>query len=112
MTTQITSQLKFAVETKLSRLRQKNGWIVNNGAKRDRLEIFADILFFCTRQRIKTKIMFEINLNYTQLQSYLKYLTRQGLLSHEENMYVTTEKGFRFLELFTELQGTLWDGNA
>ncbi len=56
--------------------------------------------------------MYKVNLNYTPLQAHLSYLTCQGLLLHEESMYVTTEKGFHFLELFAELQGILRGQNT
>jgi hypothetical protein len=31
---------------------------------------------------------------------------------NEEGMFITTEKGYRFLELFAELQDILWDENT
>lgn len=51
--------------------------------------------------------MYRINLNYTQLKSNLKFLTSQGLLNHAMGKYATTEKGYRFLELFAELNDIL-----
>ena len=53
--------------------------------------------------------MYRTNLNYAQLQSHLKLLTSQGLLSMEMEKYVTTEKGFRYIELFLELHDILRD---
>ena len=51
--------------------------------------------------------MYKTNLNYAQLKRHLKSLTSQGLLIHNKDKYVTTEKGYRFLELFTQLNDIL-----
>ena len=112
MTPQTQVQLKFAIESKLARLKQNNGGNVNNGAKRGRMDIIAEILLFCDRYKAKTSIMYKTNLNYTQLQSHLNYLTSLGMLMREEGMYTTTEKGYHFLELFAELQRILRDENT
>jgi len=107
LTVQTQVQFRGAIESKLWRLKQDNGWNVNNSAKRGRLEIIAEILLFCDRQKAKTNIMYNTNLNYSQLQSHLGYLTSLGMLMREEGRYLTTEKGYRFLELFAELQDIL-----
>ena len=107
MTVQTHFQLKYAIQSKLLRLKQGNGRSFNNSAKRGRLEIIAEILLFCGRRKTKTKIMYNANLNYAQLQTHLSYLTSLGLLVREEGRYLTTEKGCRFLELFAELQDIL-----
>src|SRR3989304_9556490 len=104
LTGQNQVQLKFAIESKLWRLKQRNGWNVNNAGKRGRLEIIAEILLFCDQQKAKTNIMYNTNLNYAQLESHLSYLTSLGLLLRQEGRYLTTGKGYRFLELFAELQ--------
>jgi len=46
LTGQTQVQLKYATESKLWRLKQGNGWNVNNAVKRGQLEIIAEILFF------------------------------------------------------------------
>ena len=51
--------------------------------------------------------MYNTNLNYSQLQTHLSYLTCLGMLKHEKGRYLTTEKGYRFLELFAQLQDIL-----
>ena len=51
--------------------------------------------------------MYNTNLNYAQLKSHMSSLTAQGLLSKNLNKYVTTEKGYRFLELFAQLNDLL-----
>jgi predicted transcriptional regulator len=110
----LTAQIQFALPryvtaSRFLRLKHGDGLGVTNGTKRGRLEIFAEILFFCDQRKAKTNIMYGPNLNYAQLQSHLKFLTSQGLLSMEMEKYVTTEKGFRFIELFLELHDILRD---
>jgi len=56
--------------------------------------------------------MYNTNLNYAQLQIHLSYLTSLGMLMREQGRYFTTDKGYRFLELFAELQDILRDVNT
>ena len=107
MTAQIQFPLKFAMESKFLKVKQGNVWTSNNNVKRGRMEIIAEILLFCDQQKSKTNIMYKTNLNYAQIQSQLKFLTAQGMLSSEMGKYVTTEKGYRFLELFMGLYDIL-----
>ena len=110
MTTQIQfAEPKYVTASKVWRVKHDNGLGITNGTKRGRLEIFAEILLFCDQRKAKTNIMYRTNLNYAQLQSHLKLLTSQGLLSMETEKYVTTEKGFRYIELFLELHDILRD---
>ena len=89
-------------------LRMKQGKLsVNNGAKRSRMEIIAEILVLCDKQKAKTSIMYKTNLNYAQLKSQLKFLTAQGMLSYTTGKYSTTDKGYQFLELFMGLYDIL-----
>ena len=107
MTTQIQLPLKYAMESKFQKLKQGNVWTSNNSVKRGRMEIIAEILLFCDQQKAKTSIMYKTNLNYVQLQNQLKFLTAQGMLSYDMGKYATTEKGYRFLELFVGLYDIL-----
>ncbi|MGQ9460323.1 MAG: winged helix-turn-helix domain-containing protein [Candidatus Bathyarchaeaceae archaeon] len=77
--------------------------------KRQRIEIMVQILAFCTRGRRKTRIMYKINLSYVQLKTYLTLLTSQRLLGHNSDLYMITEKGYRFLEVFIQLNDVLED---
>jgi predicted transcriptional regulator len=56
--------------------------------------------------------MYNTNLNYAQLRIHLSYLTSLGMLRREQSRYLTTDKGYRFLELFAELQNILRDANT
>jgi predicted transcriptional regulator len=107
-----TALLKYDGETRIVKLKQGNGWNITQGARRGRLEIIAEILLFCDQQKAKTSIMYKTNVNYAQLKKHLKTLTSQGLLIHNKDKYVTTEKGYRFLELFTQLNDILKSVNT
>ena len=52
-----------------------------------------------------TKIMYNTLLNHPRLKEYWTGLTELGLLEHDisSNTFKTTEKGLRFLEVFSEL---------
>lgn len=84
-------------------LKHDREWSNVKGARRGRLDIIAEILLFCEQHKSKTSIMYNANLNYGQLKNQINALTSQGLLRKELNKYVTTEKGYRFLELFAQL---------
>jgi len=99
--------IEYAYEPKLIKLRQNNGWVFAKAARRGRMEIMAEILLFCSQQKAKTKIMYNINLNYAQLKSHLRSLTAQGLLTTNKGQYATTQKGYRFLTLFAQLNDML-----
>lgn len=94
-------------EESMLKLGKSNGWDFSRGLKRERMEIMADILCYCNQQKTKTDIMHKVNLNYAQLKRYLKSLTSQGLLVADMNKYATTQKGYRFLKLFVQLNNIL-----
>jgi predicted transcriptional regulator len=99
--------LKGENNTRLTKLKRDNGWNNNSGARRGRLEIIAEILLFCDRQKAKTSIMYKANLNYAQMKKHLKDLTLKSLVTQSNGKYITTEKGYRFLELFAQLNNML-----
>lgn len=76
---------------------------------RDRTEIMFQILTCCAQGRHKTGIMYKTNLNYDQLRAYLNFLTSTGLLLCDLDEYLTTEKGQRFMQAFTELKEIIMD---
>jgi predicted transcriptional regulator len=77
------------------------------GQRRGKLDIIAEILLYCDQQKTKTSIMYNTNLNYGQLKAHMNALTSQGLLVKKQNKYSTTDKGYRFLELFVQLNDLL-----
>ena len=74
---------------------------------RDRTEIITLILTSASRMSgvLKTKIMYEAFMSFSQSEEYVGLLLRNGLLEHDElkKTYKTTEKGLRLLELFNRL---------
>jgi predicted transcriptional regulator len=77
------------------------------GSRRGKLDIIAEILLFCEQQKTKTSVMYNANLNYAQLKTRIDALVAQGLLANKANKYTTTQKGYRFLELFAQLNDLL-----
>jgi predicted transcriptional regulator len=67
------------------KLRQNNGWDLAKRSKREQPEIIAENLRFCDQHKAKTKIMYKINLNHTQLKKRLKFSTSEGLLAVNTN---------------------------
>ena len=70
---------------------------------RDRVTIILDILTTVRNSgkgRRKTQIMQSANLNYTQANKYLRYLSNQGFITiMERSKYFITDKGSKFLQL-------------
>jgi predicted transcriptional regulator len=75
--------------------------------KRDRLNIFSDMLTCAIGGSNKTEIMCRVGLNGFQLHKYMSVLTKFGLLDvqilKKTAMYITTPKGKSFLEAFGTL---------
>ena len=70
---------------------------------RDRTEIITLILASASRMNgvLKTRIMYEAFLSFSQVEEYIALLLRNSLLEHDnlKKTYKTTEKGLRLLEL-------------
>jgi predicted transcriptional regulator len=67
--------------------------------RRDRHDIVLEILKRSKRGRIKTELMKDVNMSFTQAQQYLGMLTEKGLLRIDENRrFKTTDKGVAFME--------------
>ncbi|MCW3994727.1 MAG: winged helix-turn-helix domain-containing protein [Candidatus Bathyarchaeota archaeon] len=94
-------ELQFAL------LKHDREWSSIKGSRRGKLDIIAEILLFCEKQKTKTSIMYNTNLNYSQLKAHMDTLLSQGLLAKNLNKYITTERGYRFLELFAQLNDLL-----
>lgn len=96
-----SQELQFAL------LKHDKDWNNNKGSRRGRLDIMAEILLYCEQHKTKTSIMYNANLNYSQLKNQIKALTSQGLLEKKLNKYTTTKKGYQFLELFAQINDLL-----
>jgi len=66
------------------------------------MEIASDILDICQGGANKTRIVYQANLNFKTVNTYLDLLTEKGLLvvdlSAPSKLYRTTEKGSSLLE--------------
>lgn len=83
---------------------------VHSRRNRTRLEIMAGILTVASEGARKTRIMYQANLSFTQLQQYLEYLIQRGLIRKTENTdiyYQTTERGSQFLKSYHQLRQQL-----
>ncbi len=75
-------------------------------AKRDSLEIVAEILSLCEQPQTKTRVMYRTNLSWRMVKKYLSQLQSRGLLlevHHSSTKYATTRKGLKFVEKWREL---------
>ncbi len=74
---------------------------------RDRTEIIRQILDIANGAEdvTKMKMMYRAFMSYVQMKEYLVLLTEKDLLRYNSNTrtYKTTEKGFRLLQLYNEL---------
>ena len=79
--------------------------------RRDKLEIISTILNVCIDGANKTKIVYQANLNFKSVSSYLDALIKNGLIDVNETspgtIYKTTEKGLKLIRDFEEVQSVL-----
>lgn len=85
-----------------------NPWGSNPSTKRrDKLFIIAEILEISREGSLKTQIMYRANLSFTQLNDYLKFTLRIGLLEkvlvNGKDTYRTSIKGLDFLQRYNEI---------
>jgi len=85
-----------------------NSGITNaTSRRRDKLCIIAEILEIAKEGSLKTQIMYQANLSFTQLNDYLKFMLKTTLLKkfaeRGKVVYVATEKGLDFLQRHGEL---------
>jgi predicted transcriptional regulator len=74
--------------------------------RRDKIEIFADILKVAKNGAKKTHIVYKANLNFSTLKNHIKRLKEKGLLIQtDEGYYLTTQQGDKFLEQYMTLLG-------
>jgi predicted transcriptional regulator len=79
--------------------------------RRDRLNILAEILDTATESKLKTQIMYKVNLSFNQVKEYLSYLTERGFLrvrfENRKKFYETTAKGNLFIKNYEEMSNLL-----
>ena len=74
---------------------------------RDRLEIIADILEVAKEGQLKTRILYDGNLSFAQLNEYLTFMIKMGFLEvnmdNEKRIYRTTNRGLKYLKSYEEI---------
>jgi predicted transcriptional regulator len=79
-------------------------------ARRNRLEILGCILNICKGDgSSKTKIVYQINLNFRNAGIYLEWLVEHGYLAKEDKLYKTTPAGQRLLENLNDINSMIND---
>ncbi len=74
--------------------------------RRSSMEIMVNVLEESRNGINKTRLVYRTNLNFIVVQKYIDFLTDKGLITTDQRpnlVYVTTEKGVRFLDEFTKL---------
>lgn len=108
MTSNLPGNTKLnSQELQFAFLKHPKEWSSAKGTRRGKLDIMAEILLYCEQQKSKTSIMYNANINHSQLKTQIRTLTSQGLLQKQTNKYMITEKGNRFLALFAQLNDLL-----
>jgi predicted transcriptional regulator len=71
--------------------------------RRDTIKLVVDILEIAINGAKKTEIVYRANLNFKQVQKFLDFLIKKGLISVSSNKrkcYQTTEKGKEFIRRY------------
>lgn len=94
----------------LERFDLERSCLTSLNTRRSEMEILAYMLTIMRRGAIKTKILYQANLSYTQLKSYLQFLKDAGLITEEGekkrgNIFKTTYKGNLFLYHWSKILG-------
>ena len=73
----------------------------NRTKNRCRLEIVGDVLSIALVKVRKTRIMYQANLSYVQLEKYLRFLLDGDLMQcDQDSCYLVTQKGREFLKTY------------
>ena len=79
--------------------------------RRGRLRIMVEIMEVANGGRLKTQIMYRMNLSFSQVNEYLSFLTEMGFLrvcvENRRRVYETTDKGRLYIENYLELSNLL-----
>jgi len=74
------------------------------------MQIMVSILDTCTRGANKTRIVYQVNLNFRTVNPYLNLLEEKGLIQvmdDEVTLYKTTSKGLDLIENFSNINKML-----
>jgi predicted transcriptional regulator len=78
--------------------------------KRSRDVIISQILDICVKGASKTRIVYQVNLNFRTINPYLDLLTKNGLIDVKREqtlIYETTPRGLDLLDNFKQIQSEL-----
>jgi len=75
----------------------------NKNKNRRRLDIVRDMLSAASVRVKKTRVMYQANLSYGQVEKYLKGLLESGLVEcDDDSCYLITGKGKEFLQMYAD----------
>lgn len=78
--------------------------------RRNKLEILGSILDICkSNGSSKTRIVYQVNLNFKNAGSYLEWLTKRGYLVKEHRIYKTTPAGLELLQNLNDVTSLIND---
>ena len=96
------------MDEKINLLIRADTMPIQNGKRRDSFSIFAEILDVARNGALKTHLMYGAKLNYSQVNKHIKSLQDAQLLKkvqlNEKSGYETTQRGFEFLQAYTEIK--------
>ena len=75
-----------------------------NIKRRSRIDIAVDILKVAIDGAKKTRIVYEVNLNFGVAEKYLQMLKEKELIRYEKGLFITTDKGRVFQEMAKEIK--------
>lgn len=75
--------------------------------RRNTIRLAVDILETALNGATKTEIVYKANLNFKQVQKFLDFLAKKGLISvvssNRRKQYQTTEKGKEFVKRYRKI---------
>jgi len=78
--------------------------------KRSKQEIIAQILEVCLESANKTRIVYQVNLNFRTINPYLEILMKNNLIEvgkGEQKLYKTKQKGADLMETIKKVNDSL-----
>ncbi|MDG6222453.1 MAG: hypothetical protein IAX21_00100 [Candidatus Bathyarchaeota archaeon] len=89
----------------------KNNTLQTLWERRDRLGIFAEIMESAKGKQGKTRIMYSVNLSFSQVNEYLTFLTEMGFIKIQKEKgrktFETTAKGCEYIENYIKMSQLL-----
>jgi predicted transcriptional regulator len=78
--------------------------------RRNKFEILGGILNICKgKGSSKTKIVYQVNLNFRNAGLYLDWLTRRGYIAKDGKLHMTTPAGLKLLESLNDITSIIKD---